>query len=35
MCKDEMIDHIFEIVRNADAETIEQFYWFLVMEIES
>lgn len=35
MCKEEMIDSIFEMVRNADAETIESFYWFLLMELES
>lgn len=35
MCRDEMIDQIFEKVREADNETVEQFYWFLMMELES
>lgn len=35
MSRDEMIDHIFDTVRNADDETVEQFYWFLMMELES
>ena len=35
MDRDRMIDQIFETVRNADEETLEQFYWFLMMEMES
>lgn len=35
MDKDRMIEHIFETVRNADSDTVEQFYWFLMMEMES
>ena len=29
----EMIERIFEAVRDADPETLEQFYWFLMMEL--
>lgn len=35
MDQQEMIDRIIETVRNADAQTLEQFYWFLMMEMES
>lgn len=35
MSRDKMIDHIFETVRNADDDTVEQFYWFLMMELEN
>lgn len=35
MSQDEMIDHIFAMVKGADSETLEQFYWFLMMELES
>lgn len=35
MSRDEMIDRIFDTVREADAETLEQFYWFLMMELEN
>lgn len=34
MSRDEMIDRIFETVREADNATVEQFYWFLMMELE-
>lgn len=30
-----MIDRIFETVREADDATVEQFFWFLMMELES
>lgn len=33
--RDEMIDRIFETVRNADDSMIEQFYWFMIMEMET
>lgn len=35
MSRDEMIDHIFDTVQEADTATVEQFYWFLMMEMES
>ena len=34
MSKEEMIDRIYEIVQEADAETVEQFYWFLMTEFD-
>lgn len=33
MCRDEMISIIQDALNNADDSTLEQFYWFLVMEM--
>ena len=35
MTKDEMINRIFDSVREADSATVEQVYWFLMLEMES
>lgn len=35
MSKDELINHIYGMVKDADSETLEQFYWFLMMELET
>lgn len=35
MCRDQMIDSIFRAIREADDATVENFYWFLMMELES
>ena len=33
MRREEMIEHICEKVREADDTTVEQFYWFLMLEM--
>ena len=33
--RDRMIDQINERVRNADSKTVEEVYWFLMLEMES
>ena len=30
-----MIEEIIERIRNADTSTLEQFYWFLMLELEA
>lgn len=35
MCRDEMMGFIQDALNSADDSTLEQFYWFLVMEIGS
>ena len=35
MERDEMMEEIFERIRNADTSTLEQVYWFLLLEMES
>ena len=33
MLREEMIEQIFDKVREADDSTVEQFYWFLMLEM--
>lgn len=33
MSREQMIDHICEAVRNADTNTVEECFWFLLMEL--
>lgn len=34
MEKEEMVEQIFDKVREADTATVEQVYWFLMLEME-
>lgn len=35
MSREEMIDRICERVREADQATLEEFFWFLEMDLDS
>lgn len=35
MCRDQMLKQIGDMLEAADDKTLESFYWFLIMEMES